>query len=174
MAISYHYWPHNNPEERGSQTQNTLMEMALLCVGIKLRILSSIPEGDSAISFIMKMKLQPSGTVYTVQKQLFVRSPGHMSKIKAVAHVTTSDFCKRKPHHDPKYAAFWDVIPWSLVKKKCWHFRGPCCLITTENTPPICPDDGCRRLLCNVTHYTSNRLHSITSQNRVLLEPRTS
>jgi hypothetical protein len=36
VAISYHYSPHNNPEERSSQTQNTLMKMALLCVGIKL------------------------------------------------------------------------------------------------------------------------------------------
>jgi len=50
-----------------------------------------------------------------------------MSKIKAVVYVTTSNFCKGKPYPDPKFAAFWDVIPWSLLKK-CWHFKGPCFL----------------------------------------------
>ena len=114
--------------------------------------------------------------VYTVQEQLFAWSPGHMSKIKPVPHAITSDFCKGKPYPDPQFAAFWDVILRSLVKKKCWHFKGPCYLHhhNREHSSPTCPDDGCSRFLCNITHYTSNRLHSITSQNTALLEPRTS
>ena len=102
-------------------------------------------------------------------------SRNHMPKIKALAHVTTSNFCKGKPYPVPKIDSFWDVIPWSLAKM-CWHFRGPCCLqhYNREHSLPICSDDGCSRFLCNVTHYTSNRLHRFTSHNTVLLKPQTS
>jgi hypothetical protein len=35
LVIAYHYSLPNNPAERSSQTQNTLIKMAHLCVGIK-------------------------------------------------------------------------------------------------------------------------------------------
>ena len=57
-----------------------------------------------------------------------------MSKIKPVAHVTTTDFCKAKPYPDPKFAALWHVIPYSLVKKSAGISENSAASnITTEN-----------------------------------------
>jgi hypothetical protein len=124
-------------------------------------IMSGIPEADSAIPFNMNMKWQPSGTVHTVQEQLFARSPGHMSKIKAVAHVITSDFCKGKPYPDPKFAAFWDVILRSLVKKNASISKDHAAsTITTENIhrPPAlmmaAADYSAISLTTHLTAYT--------------------
>jgi len=48
--------------------------------------------------------------------------------------VTTSDFHKGKPYPDPKFAALWDVIPWSLVKKSAGISEDPAASnITTTN-----------------------------------------
>jgi len=170
VAISYHFSSHNNPEECSSQTQNTLMKMALLCVGIKLKCQASLRQIQLfPLTWVWNESHQGQSIQFTNSSLQGVLVTCLKSKLWHMGQLLIF----AEENHILTHAAFWDVIPWSLAKKKCWHFRGPCCLQhhNREHSSPICPDDGCSRLICNVTHYTSNRLHGLTSQNTVLLEP---